>query len=118
MTDYASDLELIRAAVLTAGDLALAEREAGLKIWSKSGGSPVTSADMAVDKALRDGLLTARPDYGWLSEETADGEERLSRRFGLPITIRQKKDGGELVVRWRTLDQLDRFLNQAGGDES
>lgn len=80
MTDYASDLELIRAAVLTAGDLALAEREAGLKIWSKSGGSPVTSADMAVDKALRDGLLAARPDYGWLSEETADGEERLSRR--------------------------------------
>ena len=80
MTDYASDLELIRAAVLTAGDLALAEREAGLKIWSKSGGAPVTSADMAVDKALRDGLLTARPDYGWLSEETTDGEERLSRR--------------------------------------
>lgn len=80
MTDYASDLELIRAAVLTAGDLALAEREAGLKIWSKSGGSPVTSADMAVDKALRDVLLTARPDYGWLSEETTDGEERLSRR--------------------------------------
>ena len=45
-------------------------------------------------------------------------EERLSRRFGLPISIRQKKDGGELVVRWRTLDQLDRFLNQAGGDDS
>jgi ParB family chromosome partitioning protein len=45
-------------------------------------------------------------------------EERLSRRFGLPISIRQKKDGGELVVRWRTLDQLDRFLSQAGGDES
>ncbi len=80
MTDYAADLELIRAAVLTAGELALAEREAGLKIWSKSGGSPVTSADMAVDQALRDTLLTAHPDYGWLSEETADSEDRLSRR--------------------------------------
>ena len=44
-------------------------------------------------------------------------EERLSRRFGLPIAIRQKKDGGELIVRWRTLDQLDRFLNLAGGEE-
>ena len=43
-------------------------------------------------------------------------EERLSRRFGLPIAIRQKKDGGELVVRWRTLDQLDRFLQQVGSD--
>jgi ParB family chromosome partitioning protein len=45
-------------------------------------------------------------------------EERLSRRFGLPIAIRQNKDGGELVIRWRTLDQLDRFLHQAGGDDS
>ena len=80
MTDYADDLDLIRAAALAAGDLALAEREAGLKIWSKSGGSPVTSADLAVDALLRDRLLTARPDYGWLSEETADTTDRLTKR--------------------------------------
>jgi myo-inositol-1(or 4)-monophosphatase len=80
MTDYADDLELIRDAVLAAGDLALSEREAGLKIWSKSGGSPVTSADLAVDALLHDRLLTARPDYGWLSEETADTTERLTKR--------------------------------------
>ncbi|WP_420470729.1 3'(2'),5'-bisphosphate nucleotidase CysQ [Brevundimonas sp. FT23042] len=80
MTDYADDLELIRDAVLAAGELALSEREAGLKIWSKSGGSPVTSADLAVDAVLRDRLLTARPDYGWLSEETADSPDRLTRR--------------------------------------
>lgn len=65
---------------MTAGELALAEREAGLKTWSKPGGSPVTSADMAVDRLLKDALLTARPDYGWLSEETEDSAERLSRR--------------------------------------
>lgn len=80
MTDLADDLELIRDAALAAGELALSEREAGLKIWSKSGGSPVTSADLAVDALLRDRLLTARPDYGWLSEETADSTERLSKR--------------------------------------
>ncbi|RZJ32401.1 MAG: 3'(2'),5'-bisphosphate nucleotidase CysQ [Brevundimonas sp.] len=80
MTDYADDLELIRDAVLAAGTLALAEREAGLKIWSKSGGSPVTSADLAVDALLRDRLLTARPDYGWLSEETADTTDRLTKQ--------------------------------------
>ena len=80
MTDFADDLELIRDAVLAAGELALSEREAGLKIWSKSGGSPVTSADLAVDTLLRDRLLTARPDYGWLSEETADTTERLTKR--------------------------------------
>ncbi len=80
MTSHEDDLALIRYAALAAGALALAEREKGLKIWSKSGGSPVTSADMAVDELLKSTLLTARPDYGWLSEETSDTPERLSRR--------------------------------------
>ena len=79
MTDLAADLELIRQAALDAGALALAEREAGLKIEAKPGGSPVTSGDLKVDALLRDRLLTARPDYGWLSEETADSAARLER---------------------------------------
>ena len=78
--DLGADLDLIRAAAVAAGDLALAEREAGLKIWSKAGGSPVTSADRAVDRLLRTALVGARPAYGWLSEETADTPERLSAR--------------------------------------
>lgn len=80
MIDLDQDLALIRQAALDAGALALSERRAGLKIWSKSGGSPVTSADMAVDRLLRERLLAARPDYGWLSEETADTPGRLDRR--------------------------------------
>ena len=80
MMDLAADLALIRDAAIAAGELALSERDAGLKIWSKSGGSPVTSADMAVDRLLRDTLLSARPDHGWLSEETADTAQRLSNR--------------------------------------
>ena len=80
MSDLAADLALIRDAAEAAGRLALAERDAGLNIWSKSGGSPVTSADMAVDQLLKDTLLSARPDHGWLSEETADNPDRLSNR--------------------------------------
>ena len=80
MTDLASDLDLIRDAALAAGRLALEHREAGLKVWSKEGGSPVTSADLAVDQLLKDTLLGARPDYGWLSEETADNAERLTKK--------------------------------------
>ncbi len=38
----------------------------------KTGNSPVTEADLAADKYLKDMLLTARPDYGWISEETHD----------------------------------------------
>lgn len=80
MTDLGADLELIRQAAIDAGALALAEREAGLKIEAKPGGSPVTSGDLKVDAMLRDRLLNARPDYGWLSEETADSTARLEKR--------------------------------------
>ncbi|MFN7104891.1 MAG: inositol monophosphatase family protein, partial [Pseudorhizobium sp.] len=78
--DWGADLELIRQATIDAGALAVAEREAGLKIEAKVGGSPVTSGDLAVDAMLKDRLLAARPDYGWLSEETGDTPERLSKR--------------------------------------
>ena len=45
----------------------------------KPGVSPVSEADLAVDKfSRRNGCCAARPDYGWLSEETADDQERAS----------------------------------------
>ena len=73
-----ADLELIRGAALEAGKLALQARQNGLKIWSKPGGSPVTDADIAVDTLLKLRLLAARPNYGWLSEETVDDPARLA----------------------------------------
>ena len=73
-----TDLDLILTAAREAGALAVAAREAGLKIWSKDGGSPVTDADLAVDALLKERLGAARPDYGWLSEETADDPARLA----------------------------------------
>lgn len=46
--------------------------------WDKPGGAgPVTEADLAVNDLLQTTLLLARPDYGWLSEETEDGVQRL-----------------------------------------
>lgn len=73
-----TDLDLIVDAAREAGALAVSAREAGLKIWSKDGGSPVTDADLAVDALLKERLRAARPDYGWLSEETVDDPARLS----------------------------------------
>jgi myo-inositol-1(or 4)-monophosphatase len=73
-----ADLELIRGAAIEAGALALKARADGLKIWSKPGGSPVTDADIAVDTLLKLRLLAARPNYGWLSEETVDDPIRLT----------------------------------------
>ncbi len=80
MTDLDADLDLLRRVALEAGDLAIAERDKGLKIEAKIGGSPVTSADYAVNDLLKNRLLSARPDYGWLSEEDPDTSDRLSRR--------------------------------------
>jgi myo-inositol-1(or 4)-monophosphatase len=80
MNGLQADLDLIVEAAREAGELALDERTKGLNVRSKAGGSPVTSADMAVDALLRTRLLGPRPEHGWLSEETADGPERLSKR--------------------------------------
>lgn len=80
MNGLQADLDLIVEAAREAGALALSERAKGLNIQTKIGGSPVTHADLAVDALLKDRLLGARPDHGWLSEETPDGPERLSKR--------------------------------------
>lgn len=75
----ADDLALIREAALEAGELASTMRRQGLEVAYKDGGSPVTNADLAADALLKERLRTARPDYGWLSEETRDDPERLGK---------------------------------------
>ncbi|MGH6998996.1 MAG: inositol monophosphatase family protein, partial [Phenylobacterium sp.] len=80
MTDPAQDLELITQAAFEAGALALKLRSEGLETAYKEGDSPVTNADLATDALIKQMLMSARPDYGWLSEETADDPVRRSRR--------------------------------------
>jgi myo-inositol-1(or 4)-monophosphatase len=75
-----ADADLLRDAVRKAGVLARSFFQQSVKGWTKSDGSPVTEADLAVDTALKAHLTAARPDYGWLSEETPDTEERLRYR--------------------------------------
>jgi myo-inositol-1(or 4)-monophosphatase len=79
--DAGADLRLLREAAAEAGAIALRHFRAAPKTWEKADGAgPVTEADIAVDRMLRDRLLAARPDYGWLSEETEDGPARLMAR--------------------------------------
>ncbi|MGH6923407.1 MAG: 3'(2'),5'-bisphosphate nucleotidase CysQ [Propylenella sp.] len=73
---HADDLELLKAAALEAGALAMTYFRRNPSAWAKAGGSMVTEADMAVDAFLRVNLLAERPHYGWLSEETADDPAR------------------------------------------
>lgn len=75
-----ADMELARAAALLAGEIALRSFGGDHDVVFKTPGQPLTQTDLAIDRMLREVLTAARPDYGWLSEETADAVDRLSRR--------------------------------------
>ena len=70
----AEDLALIRDAAEEAGRIALSyfHGHRDVDVRMKGGNSPVSAGDLAADTYLRKVLMTARPDYGWLSEESAD----------------------------------------------
>ncbi|MEL7027309.1 MAG: inositol monophosphatase family protein, partial [Pseudomonadota bacterium] len=74
-----SDLELLLRAAKEAGEIAQGFWRKDPKTWDKGVDDPVTEADLAVDTHLRDTLTAARPGYGWLSEETPDRTDRLSK---------------------------------------
>ncbi|MFT3989360.1 3'(2'),5'-bisphosphate nucleotidase CysQ [Aestuariivirga sp.] len=73
-----ADAALLFETVRAAGDLALSMMRRRVKHWRKPDGSPVSEGDIAVDQLLKERLQKARPDYGWLSEETPDSAARLS----------------------------------------
>ena len=72
---------LLADTVREAGALALSLFRTELKNWTKGASSPVTEADIAVNDLLEKRLREATPDYGWLSEESADDPARLERRL-------------------------------------
>jgi len=76
---------LLADTVREAGALALSLFRTELKIWTKGASSPVSEADIAVNDLLESRLRSATPDYGWLSEESADDEQRLRQASGLDV---------------------------------
>jgi myo-inositol-1(or 4)-monophosphatase len=77
----ARDAALLTDTVREAGALALALFRTELKNWTKGASSPVSEADIAVNDLIEKRLRSATPDYGWLSEESADDEARLGRHL-------------------------------------
>ena len=75
----ARDAALLNDTVREAGALALSLFGTDLKNWTKGASSPVSEADIRVNDLLESRLRTATPDYGWLSEESADDEARLDK---------------------------------------
>lgn len=78
-SDLEADLRLATEAVMAAGAEVRARFRAEPEVRFKSPDQPVTEADLIADELLRTRLTRERPGYGWLSEETADSHDRLSR---------------------------------------
>jgi myo-inositol-1(or 4)-monophosphatase len=75
------DAALLNDAVREAGALALSLFRTELRNWTKGVSSPVSEADIRVNDLLETRLRAATPDYGWLSEESVDDEQRLCKRL-------------------------------------
>jgi len=79
--ERARHARLLTDTVRQAGALALSLFRTELKNWTKGASSPVSEADIAVNDLIAGKLRSATPDYGWLSEESADDEARLDKQL-------------------------------------
>ena len=77
---YDADLKLARAAAQRAAEVIRPYFRTALEVTHKSPDQPLTAADLAANVVLREILIGARPEDGWLSEESVDTTERLSRQ--------------------------------------
>jgi myo-inositol-1(or 4)-monophosphatase len=76
--DLSRELALAKKAAHQAGEILRGHwHRGGYEIGSKGRDNPVTQADLEADRALKKFLHEPFPEYGWLSEETADTAERL-----------------------------------------
>jgi myo-inositol-1(or 4)-monophosphatase len=81
------------------------------EVTFKAADQPVTEADLAADRILREVLLGERPTYGWLSEETADSAGRLARER---VWVVDPIDGTNSFVDGRTEFELCAGLVEGG----
>lgn len=75
-----ADAQLLFDTVREAGELGRSMAGQSVERWNKPDGSQVTAADLAINALIEKALRPARPDYGWLSEETPDDSARLNRQ--------------------------------------
>jgi myo-inositol-1(or 4)-monophosphatase len=96
------DRDRLESIVREAGTIALAGWPGdghSLRSWEKTPGSPVCTADLEVDSFLKRELSTLLPAAGWLSEETADTEERQSHEL---VWLVDPIDGTRDYIHGRT----------------
>ena len=127
VTRYADDLALAHVLADTADSIAMARfKSQDLKVTEKPDSSPVTDADMAVEKALRATLSRTRPRDAVLGEEYGssiaaagpsqrqwvidpiDGTKNFLRGVPIWATLIALMDGNEPVVGLVSAPALNR----------
>ena len=79
--DIARAATRLAACVREAGALALSMFGTPINNWTKFESSPVSDADIAVDRLLRERLMDEGSAIAWLSEESVDDASRLAARY-------------------------------------
>ncbi|MCQ2741803.1 MAG: 3'(2'),5'-bisphosphate nucleotidase CysQ [Bacilli bacterium] len=77
---YEKELEMMIKAAKEAEKKILEIYNTDFPVEIKSDNSPVTAADKAADAMIVDILSKAFPEYGFLTEESTDTKERLSKK--------------------------------------
>jgi myo-inositol-1(or 4)-monophosphatase len=91
-----NDVKLLEEAAREAGAIARHFVAGDNKNWNKNDGTPVSEADLAVNKFLTERLRAGRPDYGWLSEESEDDPARHAARR---VFVVDPIDGTSAILR-------------------
>lgn len=93
------EFEVAISAVLEAGEVLMRyfkNKNYHITYKSKFGKSPVTDADIKSNEILKRNIVSAFPDDGWFSEETADDMLRLEKRR---VWIVDPLDGTKSFIR-------------------
>ena len=78
---YEKELKKMIEAAKKAQEWILDVYHTDFEVITKEDNSPVTNADKGADKIIRDMLSKAFPDYGFLTEESKDTKERLTKEY-------------------------------------
>jgi myo-inositol-1(or 4)-monophosphatase len=82
-----------------------------LHVREKAPGDPLTEADLAADALIKEIVMTARPDDGWLSEETVDHPDRLVRER---VWVVDPLDGTRSFIAGRAEFSISIALTEGG----
>lgn len=95
---YEKELQAMIKVAQLSGDIIMEVYRKGFEVEIKDDDSPVTEADKRADAFIIESLQKEFPDYGFLTEETPDNEERLSKEF---VWIIDPLDGTKEFVNFR-----------------